>query len=157
MNDKFNFRIAELLAALFTGSHSEQDVGELRNWIQENERRSKFTTKILNEDNFEYNEKMLAKFPSEERWQRVKVLLDKTGKSKKLRLWMVRYTAAVVLLLVAVVSSLCKRNDRCPLDNRERQGDRHHAECPLAITRRRWHFDHDGFPRYGLRSLGFGG
>ena len=55
MNDKFNFRIAELLAALFTGSHSEQDVGELRNWIQENERRSKFTTKILNEDNFEYN------------------------------------------------------------------------------------------------------
>ena len=111
MNDKFNFRIAELLAALFTGSHSEQDVGELRNWIQENERRSKFTTKILNEDNFEYNEKMLAKFPSEERWQRVKVLLDKTGKSKKLRLWMVRYTAAVVLLLVAVVSSLWLNKD----------------------------------------------
>jgi len=119
MNDKFNFRIAELLAALFTGSHSEQDVGELRNWIQENERRSKFTTKILNEDNFEYNEKMLAKFPSEERWQRVKVLLDKTGKSKKLRLWVVRYTAAVVLLLVAVVSSLWLNKDeveeQCPL------------------------------------------
>lgn len=117
MSNKLNFRIAQLLAKLFIGSHSTQDDGELQKWILENGQRSKFITRILNKNNFEYNEKMLAKFPGEEGWQKVKGLLDKTDKSKRWRIWMIRYAAAVVFLLVAVVSFWWLNEDEVEVQN----------------------------------------
>ena len=77
--DRKNFRIAEWLAAQFTGTATDEDERELREWEGEDERRRRFVGRVLDRENFERNEKELAHYPSGEAWERVKVRLGAVG------------------------------------------------------------------------------
>lgn len=70
--DRKNFRIAEWLAARFTGTATDEDERELREWEGEDEWRRRFVGRVLDRENFERNEKELAHYPSGEAWERVK-------------------------------------------------------------------------------------
>lgn len=101
--DRKNFRIAEWLAARFTGTATDEDERELREWEGEDERRRRFVGRVLDRENFERNEKELAHYPSGEAWERVKVRLGADGRRTEMWRWMVRCAAVLVLLLAGGV------------------------------------------------------
>ena len=99
--DKRNFKIAELLAAWFTGTQTEEDEREVGEWTGESERRRRFVERVLERENFERNEKSLARYPSGEAWERVKERLRMAGRRRRLRMWWTSAAAAVVMAMVA--------------------------------------------------------
>lgn len=101
--DRKNFRIAEWLAARFTGTATDEDERELREWEGEDEWRRRFVGRVLDRENFERNEKELAHYPSGEAWERVKGRLGADGRRTEMWRWMVRCAAVLVLLLAGGV------------------------------------------------------
>ncbi|MDY4044133.1 MAG: FecR domain-containing protein [Marinifilaceae bacterium] len=97
--DRRNLRITELLAKFFMGTREAGEEEELRDWIGGDGQREAFVKRMLNKENFEENEKMLARFSGKEGWQEVRgrVVGHKIGWSRKL----IRYAAVLVLVFMA--------------------------------------------------------
>ena len=52
---KKHFKIAEILAALFTGSQTEKDQREFDEWVKERENNKVFADKLLDPNRYEEN------------------------------------------------------------------------------------------------------
>lgn len=98
---KKHFKIAEILAALFTGSQTEKDQREFDEWVKERENNKVFADKLLDPNRYEENRRALRKFQAKEVWNKIDARLGEP--TKKIPLWknVVRY-AAVVLVLLSV-------------------------------------------------------
>ena len=98
---KKHFKIAEILAALFTGSQTEKDQREFDEWVKEQEDNKAFADKLLDPNRYEENRRALRKFQAKEVWNKIDARLGEP--TKKIPLWknVVRY-AAVVLVLLSV-------------------------------------------------------
>ena len=99
--DKRIFKIAELLAAWFSGTQAGEDEEKVREWTAGNGRREEFVRRMLDRENFERNEKALARFPVAEAWERVKGRLGLRGRSRSLRVWWTSAAAVVAAVMVA--------------------------------------------------------
>lgn len=98
---KKHFKVAEILAALFTGSQTEKDQLEFDEWVKERENNKVFADKLLDPNRYEENRRALRKFQAKEVWNKIDARLGEP--TKKIPLWknVVRY-AAVVLVLLSV-------------------------------------------------------
>lgn len=98
---KKHFKVAEILAALFTGSQTEKDQREFDEWVKERENNKVFADKLLDPNRYEENRRALRKFQAKEVWNKIDARLGEP--TKKIPLWknVVRY-AAVVLVLLSV-------------------------------------------------------
>lgn len=95
-----HFKIAEMLAALFTGSQDEQDKRDLEQWVEEKERHRVFVKKVMDRERYAENIKALGKFNVEEAWDVVdKKITGARGRKVSFGKLAVRYAAAVVVLL----------------------------------------------------------
>lgn len=98
---KKHFKIAEVLAALFTGSQNEQDEREFEAWVAENDDHKAFAEKLLDTERFEENRRALAKFQAEEVWGKVDKRLG--PEKRRISTWKwVTSAAATVLVLLSV-------------------------------------------------------
>ena len=96
---KKHFKIAEILAALFTGSQTVEDQREFDEWVKERGDNKVFADKLLDSNRYEENRRALQKFQVGEVWSRVDKRLGEP--TKKIPLWknVVRYVAVVLVLL----------------------------------------------------------
>lgn len=96
---KKHFKIAEILAALFTGSQTEKDQQEFDEWVKEQEDNKAFAEKLLDPTRYEENRRALRKFQAKEVWNKIDARLGEP--TKKIPFWknVVRYAAVVVVLL----------------------------------------------------------
>lgn len=99
-----HFRIAEIMAAFFTGSQTEQDERDFEEWAKESDRHKAFVDRLLNPEEYEENRRALDKFQVEEAWSKMDKRIGDT-KVRKLSSWrsVVRYAAVVLVLLSAGV------------------------------------------------------
>lgn len=99
-----HFRIAEIMAAFFTGSQTEQDERDFEVWTKESDRHRAFVDRLLNPEEYEENRRALDKFQVEEAWSKMDKKIGNT-KVRKLPSWKwgVRYAAVVLVLLSAGV------------------------------------------------------
>ncbi|MFR7878861.1 MAG: FecR family protein, partial [Butyricimonas paravirosa] len=99
-----HFRIAEIMAAFFTGSQTEQDERDFEEWAKESDRHKAFVNRLLNPEEYEENRRALDKFQVEEAWSKMDKRIGDT-KVRKLSSWrsVVRYAAVVLVLLSAGV------------------------------------------------------
>ena len=99
-----HFRIAEIMAAFFTGSQTEQDERDFEEWTKESDRHRAFVDRLLNPEEYEENRRALDKFQVEEAWSKMDKKIGDT-KVRKLPSWKwgVRYAAVVLVLLSAGV------------------------------------------------------
>ena len=99
-----HFRIAEIMAAFFTGSQTEQDERDFEEWAKESDRHKAFVNRLLNPEEYEENRRALDKFQVEEAWSKMDKKIGDT-KVRKLPSWKwgVRYAAVVLVLLSAGV------------------------------------------------------
>ena len=99
-----HFRIAEIMAAFFTGSQTEQDERDFEEWTKESDRHRAFIDRLLNPEEYEENRRALDKFQVEEAWSKMDKKIGDT-KVRKLPSWKwgVRYAAVVLVLLSAGV------------------------------------------------------
>jgi hypothetical protein len=99
-----HFRIAEIMAAFFTGSQTEQDERDFEEWTKESDRHRAFVDRLLNPKEYEENRRALDKFQVEEAWSKMDKKIGDT-KVRKLPSWKwgVRYAAVVLVLLSAGV------------------------------------------------------
>ena len=79
---KKHFKIAETLAALFTGSRDEQDERDFEAWVEGNDRRKAFADRLLDVERFEGNREALSKFQVEEAWNKIDKKLQIKAKIK---------------------------------------------------------------------------
>jgi len=98
---KRHFKIAEVLAAFFTGSQTERDKQVLKEWQKEKASNKILTDRLLSKEAYEANRKSLDRFPVEEVWQEVNKRLDQS--ERRLFEWkkMMRYAAIIVVFLAA--------------------------------------------------------
>ena len=99
-----HLRIAEIMAAFFTGSQTEQDERDFEEWTKESDRHRAFVDRLLNPEEYEENRRALDKFQVEEAWSKMDKKIGDT-KVRKLPSWKwgVRYAAVVLVLLSAGV------------------------------------------------------
>ena len=73
---KEKFKIAKILASLFTHSSTPEEEKMYKEWIEGHPENSELGTRILNQENYERNNRLLQQFPSHNAWIRIKPLLD---------------------------------------------------------------------------------
>lgn len=96
-----HFKIAEMLAALFTGSQNEQDEREFEAWAEESEGHKGFADRLLDGSRYEENRRALAKFQVEDAWNKIDKRLGTT--TRRIFPWKaVMSSAAAVLVLLSV-------------------------------------------------------
>ena len=81
-----HFRIAEIMAAFFTGSQTEQDERDFEEWTKESDRHRAFVDRLLNPEEYEENRRALDKFQVEEAWSKMDKKIGDT-KVRKLPSW----------------------------------------------------------------------
>lgn len=98
---KENFRIAKILASLFTHSSSPEEEKAYREWINENPERQKLANRILNEEVYERNNRLIKDFSSPKAWDRIYPLLGGKKSFNRL-LWRksLKYAALILLLII---------------------------------------------------------
>lgn len=98
---KRHFKIAEVLAAFFTGSQTEQDEREFDEWQKEKEANKILADRLLKRETYEENLNAFKRFPVKDVWQNVDKQLN--GEKRKLVVWrkVIKY-AAVILVFLAV-------------------------------------------------------
>lgn len=107
-----HFRIAEIMAAFFTGSQTEQDERDFEEWAKESDRHKAFVDRLLNPEEYEENRRALDKFQVEEAWSKMDKRIGDT-KVRKLSSWrsVVRYAAVVLVLCLPeyIIGGMGKR------------------------------------------------
>jgi transmembrane sensor len=99
--NKQNFKVAELLAAFFTGSQTESDKKELEQWVKEDKRNKYLSDRLLNKETYEENSRLQERFPADQAWVKIKPYLDNNVWRMKPWRSMLKY-AAILLITVSV-------------------------------------------------------
>ncbi len=95
---KRHFRIAELLAAFFTGSQTAQDEEEIEEWQKEKESNKALMHRLLGECGDAENLRSIKKFPVAEGWEKIEGRLVK-NRNILLRRPLLKYAAVGLILL----------------------------------------------------------
>lgn len=79
---KEKFKIAKILASLFTHSSIPEEEKAYREWINKNPEHQKLAKRILNGETYEKNAQLIKSFSSQKAWDRIYPLL---GGEKNIR------------------------------------------------------------------------
>lgn len=95
------FKIAKVLASLFTHSATPDEEKAYRVWLDESPEHRKMAERILNQETYEKNNLLLRDFPSQQAWEKIYPLL---GEEKPVRRFSwgrsLKYAALILLLLL---------------------------------------------------------
>ena len=72
---KEKFKIAKILASLFTHSSTPEEEKNYRAWLDENPNIKKIADRILNKKTYEENSRLIKSFSSQKAWDRIYPLL----------------------------------------------------------------------------------
>ena len=72
---KEKFKIAKILASLFTHSSTPEEEKNYRAWLDENPEHQKIADRILNKETYEENSRLIKSFSSQKAWDRIYPLL----------------------------------------------------------------------------------
>lgn len=72
---KEKFKIAKILASLFTHSSTPEEEKNYRAWLDENPEHQKIADRILNKETYEENSRLIKSFSSQKAWEKVYPLL----------------------------------------------------------------------------------
>ena len=98
---KEKFKIAKILASLFTHSSTPEEEKNYRAWLDEKPEHQKIADRILNKETYEENSRLIKSFPSQKAWEKVYPLLG-GNQSGTVFSWKksLKYAALIILLLV---------------------------------------------------------
>lgn len=98
---KEKFKIAKILASLFTHSSTPEEEKAYRTWLDENPEHQKIADRILNKETYEENSQLIKSFSSQKAWDRISPLLG-DRKSINLFSWKksLKYAALILLLII---------------------------------------------------------
>lgn len=98
---KEKFKIAKILASLFTHSSTPEEEKAYRAWLDENPEHQKIANRILNKETYEENSHLIKCFSSQKAWDRISPLLG-NKKSINLFSWKksLKYAALIMLLII---------------------------------------------------------
>ena len=98
---KEKFKIAKILASLFTHSSTPEEEKNYRAWLDEKPEHQKIADRILNKEAYEENNRLIKSFPSQKAWEKVYPLLG-GNQSGTVFSWKksLKYAALIILLLV---------------------------------------------------------
>ena len=72
---KEKFKIAKILASLFTHSSTPEEEKNYHAWLDENPAHQKIADRILNKETYEENSQLIKNFSSQKAWEKVYPLL----------------------------------------------------------------------------------
>ena len=100
---KEKFKIAKILASLFTHSSTPEEEKNYRAWLDENPEHQKIADRILNKETYEENSRLIKSFSSQKAWDRIYPLLGGEKTSGFLS-WKrsLKYAALLLLLLIPI-------------------------------------------------------
>lgn len=95
------FKIAKVLASLFTHSATPDEEKAYRVWLDESPEHRKMAERILNQETYEKNNLLLRDFPSQQAWEKIYPLLGEEKPAKRFS-WgrSLKYAALILLLLL---------------------------------------------------------
>lgn len=98
---KEKFKIAKVLASIFTHSSTLEENESYHKWINENPEHQKIADRILNKETYEENSRLIRSFSSQKAWEKVYPLLG-GNQSGTVFSWKksLKYAALILLLLV---------------------------------------------------------
>lgn len=100
---KEKFKIAKILASLFTHSSTPEEEKNYRAWLDENPEHQKIADRILNKETYEENSRLIKSFSSQKAWEKVYPLLG-GNQSGIVFSWKrsLKYAALLLLLLIPI-------------------------------------------------------
>ena len=98
---KEKFKIAKILASLFTHSSTPEEEKNYRAWLDENPEHQKIADRILNKETYEENSRLIKSFSSQKAWDRIYPLLG-GNQSGIVFSWKrsLKYAALILLLII---------------------------------------------------------
>lgn len=95
------FKIAKVLASLFTHSATPDEEKAYRVWLDESPEHRKMAERILNQETYEKNNLLLRDFPSQQAWEKIYPLLGEEKPARRFS-WgrSLKYAALILLLLL---------------------------------------------------------
>lgn len=103
---KDKFKIAKVLASLFTHSAIPEEEKTYRAWLEESPEHEKLAERILNKETYERNNRLMKDFPSQQGWEKIFPLLGEESSFHRFSLKRALKYAAIILLLVIPSSYL---------------------------------------------------
>ena len=98
---KEKFKIAKILASLFTHSSTPEEEKNYRAWLDENPEHQKIADRILNKETYEENSRLIKSFSSQKAWEKVYPLLGGNQSGTVFFFYLsLKYAALILLLLV---------------------------------------------------------
>lgn len=76
-SSKESFKIAKILASLFTQASTLKEEKAYRDWIDKDPEHQKIAERILNQETFEGNTRLTKNFSSQKAWEKIYPLLGK--------------------------------------------------------------------------------
>lgn len=97
---KDTFRIAKVLASLFTRSTTPGEENDYQDWIAKSPENEEIAKQVLDPTNYEKNKQLLSEFPTREAWEEITPLLGENYSINPFwkKGWL--YAAIIILLLV---------------------------------------------------------
>ncbi|MFV0323386.1 MAG: FecR family protein [Bacteroides xylanisolvens] len=98
---KEKFKIAKILASLFTHSSTPEEEKNYHAWLDENPEHQKIADRILNKETYEKNSRSIKSFSSQKAWEKVYPLLG-GNQSGIVFSWKrsLKYAALILLLII---------------------------------------------------------
>lgn len=98
---KEKFKIAKILASLFTHSSTPEEEKNYHAWLDENPEHQKIADRILNKETYEENSRLIKSFSSQKAWEKVYPLLG-NNQSRMVFSWKrsLKYAALILLLII---------------------------------------------------------
>ncbi|WP_217930590.1 FecR family protein [Bacteroides caecimuris] len=98
---KEKFKIAKILASLFTHSSTPEEEKNYHAWLDENPEHQKIADRILNKETYEENSRLIKSFSSQKAWEKVYPLLG-NDQSRIVFSWKrsLKYAALILLLII---------------------------------------------------------
>ena len=98
---KEKFKIAKILASLFTHSSTPEEEKNYHAWLDENPEHQKIADRILNKETYEENSRLIKSFSSQKAWEKVYPLLG-NDQSRMAFSWKrsLKYAALILLLII---------------------------------------------------------
>ena len=97
---KDTFRIAKVLASLFSRSATPGEENDYQDWIAKSPENEEIAKQVLDPTNYEKNKQLLSEFPTREAWEKITPLLGENYSINPFwkKGWL--YAAIIILLLV---------------------------------------------------------
>lgn len=98
---KEQFKIAKVLASLFTHSATPEEEETYRDWLDEHPENQKIADRILSRTRYEENHLLMKSFSSQQAWEKIYPLLGEEKSLKRFN-WKrsLKYAALILLLLL---------------------------------------------------------